>query len=32
MKEHLESGDRVVLFGAGDIYKLTQKIIQRLKE
>jgi UDP-N-acetylmuramate--alanine ligase len=32
MKEHLTSGDRVVLFGAGDIYKLTQKIIQRLKE
>ena len=32
MKEHLQPGDRVVLFGAGDIYKLTQKIIQRLKE
>lgn len=32
MKERLESGDRVVLFGAGDIYKLTQKIIERLKE
>jgi UDP-N-acetylmuramate--alanine ligase len=32
MKEHLQPGDRVVLFGAGDIYRLTQKIIQRLKE
>jgi UDP-N-acetylmuramate--alanine ligase len=32
MKEQLVSGDRVILFGAGDIYKLTPKIIERLKE
>jgi UDP-N-acetylmuramate--alanine ligase len=32
MKERLLSGDRVILFGAGDIYKLTPKIIERLKE
>ncbi len=32
MKERLEPDDRVILFGAGDIYKLTPKIIERLKD
>jgi UDP-N-acetylmuramate--alanine ligase len=32
MKGRLASGDRVILFGAGDIYRLTPKIIERLKE
>jgi len=29
---HLKPGDRVVLFGAGDINRLTQKIIEMMKE
>jgi UDP-N-acetylmuramate--alanine ligase len=32
MKENLKPGDRVILFGAGDIYKYTQKIIEKMKE
>ncbi len=32
MKEHLQAGDRVILFGAGDINRLTQKIIEKIKE
>jgi UDP-N-acetylmuramate--alanine ligase len=32
MKSRLSSGDRVILFGAGDIYKYTQKIMEKLKE
>ena len=32
MKDRLRRGDRVILFGAGDIYKLTQRIIENLKE
>jgi UDP-N-acetylmuramate--alanine ligase len=32
MKENLRPGDRVILFGAGDIYKYTQKIIEKMKE
>jgi UDP-N-acetylmuramate--alanine ligase len=32
ISERLHPGDRVVLFGAGDIYRLTQKIIEKMKE
>jgi UDP-N-acetylmuramate--alanine ligase len=32
MKEILQAGDRVILFGAGDVYKYTPKIIENLKE
>jgi UDP-N-acetylmuramate--alanine ligase len=32
MKERLQSGDKVILFGAGDINRLTQKIIEKIKE
>jgi len=32
MKRILKKGDRVVLFGAGDIFKFTPKIIEDLKE
>jgi len=32
MKSRLHPGDRVILFGAGDIYRYTRKIIDRLKE
>jgi UDP-N-acetylmuramate--alanine ligase len=32
MKQNLLPGDRVILFGAGDINRLTQKIIEKLKE
>lgn len=32
MKQNLQPGDRVILFGAGDIYKYTRKIIEKMKE
>ena len=32
LKPKLQSGDRVILFGAGDIYKYTNKILELLKE
>ena len=32
MKEILKPGDLVILFGAGDINRLTQKIIEKLRE
>jgi UDP-N-acetylmuramate--alanine ligase len=32
LKPLLQSGDRVILFGAGDIYKCTGKILELLKE
>jgi UDP-N-acetylmuramate--alanine ligase len=32
MKEQLQPGDKVVLFGAGDINRLTQNIIEKIKE
>jgi len=32
MRDRLRQGDRVILFGAGDINKLTQRIMERLRE
>jgi UDP-N-acetylmuramate--alanine ligase len=32
LKGKLRGGDRVILFGAGDIYKYTKKILELLKE
>lgn len=32
MKDKLRSGDKVVLFGAGDIYRITQQIVEKLSE
>lgn len=32
LKGKLHGGDRVILFGAGDIYKYTKKILELLKE
>jgi UDP-N-acetylmuramate--alanine ligase len=32
LKTKLHNGDRVILFGAGDIYKYTNKILELLKE
>jgi UDP-N-acetylmuramate--alanine ligase len=31
MTGHLKAGDRVILFGAGDINRLTQRIIEKLR-